>query len=489
MSDRAETREGRLEAIVTPQDLRNADAAYEPFAPFSDWEGCDIPDSRWEEYWRDLEPLRETGKTDFEQAVRIVRRAAAVNTGALEKLYEADAGFTFTVATEAAILEYELASKGPDVKGLLRGQLDAYDQILDFATGAQPLAEAWIRQLHTVLTQGQDTYQAVTEVGIQSLRLPKGQYKTLPNHVREPDGEIHSYAPVDLTTTEMHRLCTEFRAEAFMSAHPALQAAYVHHALAKIHPFADGNGRVARALASVFPMKAWSVPVLILADQRTPYLEALRAADSGDFQPFTSFTYERCLDALLLAKGSLDAAATPTTESTLAQIRRLFSPRGGYTHQEVDTGGSKLFQLFAAELQKEIDSVKEAGLQFTIAGAFQSRDGLPEIPQSAPVRTIGSPGAQMFAVTFQSQEPPVAVSHVERFEVLVPKDGGAERDLEIRSTRHAIELRARMSEVLPEPNAQLIVRLRVLAEKSVREALAAFYLLLKRHADQQGHHQ
>src|SRR5439155_9702338 len=33
--------------------------------------------------------------------------------------------------------------------------------------------------------------------------------------------------------------------------HPAIQAAWAHVALAAIHPFADGNGRAARVLASL----------------------------------------------------------------------------------------------------------------------------------------------------------------------------------------------------------------------------------------------
>jgi len=87
----------------------------------------------------------------------------------------------------------------------------------------------------------------MTTVGPQEQALPKRQYKIMPNHVRTRKGADHSYAPVDVTPAEMARLVAELRSDAFLTAHPVLQAAYAHYGLVAIHPFADGNGRVARA--------------------------------------------------------------------------------------------------------------------------------------------------------------------------------------------------------------------------------------------------
>src|SRR5207249_3959278 len=140
------------------------------------------------------------------------------------------------------------------------------------------------------------TYTAYTEIGIQELPLPKGEYKHLPNHVLGMDSKVHSYAPVDLTPEEMHRLCQELNSQIFLSAHPVLQSSYAHFAFTVIHPFADGNGRVARALASVFTYRASSIPLLILAEDRLEYLSALRTADERNYQAFVDFTLEKTLD-------------------------------------------------------------------------------------------------------------------------------------------------------------------------------------------------
>lgn len=215
------------------------------------------------------------------RAQDVVSRAAAVDTGALEGLYETDRGFTFTVATQAAVWETLVDKKGQRVRTLIEAQLDAYDSVLDLATKRRPVTEAWIRGLHAEICRGQKTYMVQTERGPQEQQLPLGEYKNLPNHVRGRDGEMHSYAPADSTPDEMHRLCEELRSEAFVNAHPVLQASYAHYAFVVVHPFADGNGRVARALASVYTYRSHSIPLLVLVDNRNEYISALEAADRG----------------------------------------------------------------------------------------------------------------------------------------------------------------------------------------------------------------
>src|SRR5439155_26847782 len=139
-------------------------------------------------------------------------------------------------------------------------------------------------------------YRVMTAVGPQEQVLPKGQYKLLPNHVRARDGSDHSYAPVDVTPAEMSRFVSELRSEAFLAAHPLVQAAYAHYCFVVIHPFADGNGRVARALASAFTYRAVSMPIVILSEQRDAYLKSLERADIGDYQAFIDFMLARALD-------------------------------------------------------------------------------------------------------------------------------------------------------------------------------------------------
>src|SRR5712692_2610491 len=147
----------------------------------------------------------------------------------------------------------------------------------------------------------------------------------------------------------MARLVRELRSEAFLAAHPILQAAYAHYAFVVIHPFADGNGRVARALASAFTYRATSMPIVILSEHKNLYLDSLEAADQGNYQAFVSFMQDRSLETMKLVEESLRSALSPPAEETLAAIQQLYVTRGGFTHEEVDAAGRSLVALFSEE--------------------------------------------------------------------------------------------------------------------------------------------
>lgn len=316
--------------------LRRADAAYKSFPPLSKWSGLSVSSREWEDAATALPRPTQVDAEQLRRARGVAKRAAAVDTGAIEGLYEVDRGFTITIATEAAMWENLLREKGDRARALIEAQLDAYDYVMDFATQRLPVAEAWIRSLHEKLCAPQDTYLVYTEVGPQEQPLPKGTYKVHPNHVQIEDGKVHSYAPVDMTAPEMHRLCEELRSEPFSDAHPVIQAAYAHYAFVVIHPFADGNGRVARALGSVYTYRANSIPLLILMEHRNAYLRALRAADGGNLQPFVDFVARRGVEAMALVAQSFATAHWPRPSDALDALGILYAPKRGLTHEGLD---------------------------------------------------------------------------------------------------------------------------------------------------------
>ena len=107
----------------------------------------------------------------------------------------------------------------------------------------------------------------------------------------------------------MHRLVSEIGSGVEHGGHLVALAAFSHHALVAIHPFADGNGRVARLLGSVPLLRTASIPLMVWADQSVPYRAALEAADAGDPQPFVDFVFDRAIDAMNLMADRLATAA------------------------------------------------------------------------------------------------------------------------------------------------------------------------------------
>lgn len=465
-------------------DARQLDASYKPFPTFEEWAKTGIDNSRWDAFTSETDRYRqEASQEQLERAQEIVERAAAVDTGAIEGLYEVDRGFTLTVARQAVAWELAIDQKGEGVRALFDSQLAAYNMVLDFATQQAPIAEAWIRQLHAEVCRSQDTYLVQTPQGPQSQELPKGQYKHLPNHVRGRDDKVHAYAPVDLTPEEMHRLCTELESDAFQRAHPVIQASYAHYAFVVIHPFADGNGRVARALASVYTYRSHSVPLLILADTRAQYISALEAADNGNFQPFVDFVVERALDGIQLVKESMDAATAPKAQDAIASLEELYTTKGGYTHEEIDNAGFLLYEAFTEEVTKHVNYYAEENHVHVRADTYPVGSNVGDERYRTPIASTRSQGIQL---TFSSTSPAAAAVRTQ-LRLEVPKDANEQVGPVIRSLTTQESFEARVEEMVPIVSAAVRMRLSMFVERLFGSLLSELSKLARAEMEKQGY--
>ncbi len=75
--------------------------------------------------------------------------------------------------------------------------------------------------------------------------------------------------------------------------HPLELAFRFHHHFERIHPFADGNGRVGRMLLNYILIKNKYYPVIIRKTHRNQYLKALEAADNKKYTPLLRFALEK----------------------------------------------------------------------------------------------------------------------------------------------------------------------------------------------------
>ena len=68
-----------------------------------------------------------------------------------------------------------------------------------------------------------------------------------------------------------------------------------HHEFVRIHPFANGNGRIARLLTNLIAYKLGYADIQLYApigEQRKRYIEALRQADANNFRPLEALIRE-----------------------------------------------------------------------------------------------------------------------------------------------------------------------------------------------------
>ncbi len=327
-----------------PPALAQGDRLYQGFPDFSAWGPLPPEDvDLWSRFAASLEERRrEASPETLKAAVEVAVRAAALDTGAIEGLYSVDRGFTMTVAVQGLAWQQMIEERGAGIRELFEAQLAAYELVLDAVTQDRPITEVWIRQLHETLCAPQKTFRVLTAVGGQEQELPKGQYKIHPNNVRLTDGTTHDYAPVDRVPDEMHRLIEQIRTPEFEVAHPVLQASYCHYAFVVIHPFADGNGRVARTLASTFFYIDRSIPLLIFANQKPAYLDALALADRGEHGPLISFFRDRGIDTMQLVAESLMTAEAPKPEELATKIRKPDESWSGLSNREIDLTSQRI---------------------------------------------------------------------------------------------------------------------------------------------------
>ncbi|MGH9563036.1 MAG: hypothetical protein ACRD3S_16410, partial [Terracidiphilus sp.] len=87
----------------TETKIHVLDAAYKPFPTFKEWAShTSVDTARWDRYNAALQNRPDSSAEALRRAREVVKRAAALDTGAIEGLYEVDRGFTFTVAFETA---------------------------------------------------------------------------------------------------------------------------------------------------------------------------------------------------------------------------------------------------------------------------------------------------------------------------------------------------------------------------------------------------
>jgi Fic family protein len=334
--------------------LADADSKYQPISKFDRFADYKIDSEAWQDSVKTLRRLTEAApEVQHARALATVLRAAAIQTGAIEDLYtEVPAGVTFEIATEEEGWETELDSHDPQARTHFDAQLAAYDDLLHMARDDTPVTEAWIRELHRTVCAGQETYIAWTAVGPQRQPLRHGEYKSRPNHVIKRDGGIHSYCPVVDTRPEMHNFVEQLQSDGFQNAHALLQATYAHWGLTHVHPFSDGNGRVARALASYYLLRSHGVPLLIFADRKRPYFHALESADRGHPGALVRYFESRYLDTLAWMSELLSEMTRPSVTESVNRFAQLVAEQTGTKIGNIDDAAVRVHEALCQAIEQ-----------------------------------------------------------------------------------------------------------------------------------------
>lgn len=246
---------------------------------------------------------------EYQQFIKKMQREWAIETGIIERLYTWDRGVT-EVLIEQGIDSSIISHRGgvnrdeaKNISNIINDQENIVESLFSFVKGEQPFSEHYIRSMHVQFTAHQNFTEAITsENKLIEIPLLKGKYKERPNNPRRPDGELHEYCPPEFVTDEMEKLVKLYNDYENLVP-PEVLSAWAHHRFTQIHPFQDGNGRIARAVASLVFLKKGLFPLVIRESDRKEYIGALEQADDGDILPLIKLFVKRQRESILSALG------------------------------------------------------------------------------------------------------------------------------------------------------------------------------------------
>ena len=265
--------------------------------------------------------LQESSGANLKEfSQRLVRRLS-IETGILERLYDLDRGTTEALIA-SGFAEDVISRSSTDIEpstlvDILRDHEAAIQLVTDCVAQSRELSKSVVHELHTILTRHQDTTVGVDSLGKRRvIPLLKGKFKEHPNNPIRPDGTSHEYCPPVHVESEMDNLLAWLRS--YNDEDPVIVASWFHHRFTQIHPYQDGNGRLARTLTTMILLRARLLPLVIDRDLRVEYIRCLEEADQGALMMLASL-FARLERASILQALSVDA------DKEIAEQRNLTS--------------------------------------------------------------------------------------------------------------------------------------------------------------------
>ena len=226
------------------------------------------------EAWLALQPLSEDDKA------RLARRFSVdfnYNSNHIE-------GNTLTYGqTEILLLFGKVIGEANvrSVQEMVASEVTLKMMVAESRVKETPLTQHFIRGLHRTLLREDYSVHRELPGGMQvGYVVHAGQYKTRPNSVITRYGDRFVYASPEETPALMTDLVDWYNdAEKEGKLSPVELAALFHYRYIRIHPFEDGNGRIARLLVNYILAKHDIPMVVVRSRKKDEYLEALHAAD------------------------------------------------------------------------------------------------------------------------------------------------------------------------------------------------------------------
>lgn len=227
-----------------------------------------------DEYKAKINALRPLSNEALVQVKEYYKIGLTYASNALE-------GNTLSLVETKVVLEDGITIGGKPLKDHYEtvGHAKAFDEIINLSKNTT-FTENDIKLLHKLFYEKIDNEKA-------------GKYRTSQVIITGSDVELPKPEELDEKMHEFILQLPKLKAE----LHPVEYAAMVHIIFVNIHPFADGNGRVARLLMNLALLQSGYNIVVIPPVVRADYISAIQKTNNGNNTEFINFISEMVLES------------------------------------------------------------------------------------------------------------------------------------------------------------------------------------------------
>jgi Fic family protein len=347
--------------------MENVYRLWKPVELTEDWKKCDtsVLDDISSSWFERRKKLREDSG-EYADFLNRLKREHAIETGIIERIYDLKRGITETFIKDgfikSALSHGDTNIADDDLISYLHDHLESVNFVFTVVKDDRPLSTSFIKELHQLTTRNQRFTKGIDQFGNTfDTDLLKGEYKRTENNPIRDDGVKICYCPPEQVSSEMDNLLAIYH-ESTNSIHPLVLATWFHHAFTTIHPFQDGNGRVARLLASLICIKYGYFPFTVLREEaKVRYIKALEQADNGEPQSLVTYFGE-------VQKRNIQKALNirDVTSTSFEEVQNIFASKiealkikKMQEHQELLIRGRLAVFAYCSQVLNELmDSLK-----------------------------------------------------------------------------------------------------------------------------------
>jgi len=210
----------------------------------------------------------------------------------------------------------------------------------------QPIRETDIRQIHKLVLTG--------------VSNEAGQYRSAPVEISGSDYSPTKPESINAEMDDFGRwlsIVSNPKKSELGSLKGLISASVAHTWLVTIHPFIDGNGRVARLLLNLVLMR-YAFPIAIIAkEDRIRYYDALEQSQTSDLTPFILLISECINESLEEYEAAADEMDTHS--QWIANLVNKYSESHGVQIENQYEVWKNAMELFKSYLQGLVDGFND----------------------------------------------------------------------------------------------------------------------------------